>query len=184
MAGQVWEKLGATVMNLPAGEIYAALQSGKLDAAEFVGPYNDLALGFYRLAKNYYFPSFTEPGLATEIAVSKPRFQQLPEDLQEVVRSCAQAAYDDVAADMYAHDPQALETLVNEHGVVVRRFPDSILEAGAKAAMELIAELRESGDALDKKTAESFVSAFHLLRKRTEGTDVPFLAAREKYIKI
>jgi TRAP-type mannitol/chloroaromatic compound transport system substrate-binding protein len=183
LGGQVWGKLGASVTNMAAGDIFAALQSGTLDAAEFVGPYNDLALGFYQIAKNYYFPSFVEPGLATEIAVDKAKFAALPEDLQEIVRVCAEASYDDVASDMYANDPRALNALVSEHGVTVRRFPDEILEAGAKASMELIAEIREGGDALTKETAESFVAAFNLLRQRTEGTDMPFLAAREKYIK-
>jgi TRAP-type mannitol/chloroaromatic compound transport system substrate-binding protein len=183
LGGQVWGKLGASVTNMAAGEIFAALQSGTLDAAEFVGPYNDLALGFYQIAKNYYFPSFVEPGLATEVAVSKSKFMQLPEDLQEIVRTCSQAAYDDVASDMYANDPRALASLVSEHGVQIRRFPDEILEAGAKAAMELIGEIREGSDPLTKKVAESFVSAFNLLRTRTEGTDMPYLAAREKYIK-
>jgi TRAP-type mannitol/chloroaromatic compound transport system substrate-binding protein len=183
LGGQVWGKLGASVTNMAAGEIFAALQSGTLDAAEFVGPYNDLALGFYQIAKNYYFPSFVEPGLATEVAISKSKFMELPEDLQEIVRSCAQAAYDDVASDMTANDPRALAALVSEHGVQVRRFPEEILEAGAKASMELISEIREGGDPLTKKVAESFVSAFNLLRTRTEGTDMPYLAAREKYIK-
>ena len=183
LGGQVWGKLGASVTNMAAGEIFAALQSGTLDAAEFVGPYNDLALGFYQIAKNYYFPSFVEPGLATEVAVSKSKFMELPEDLQEIVRTCSQAAYDDVASDMYANDPRALAALVSEHGVQIRRFPDAILEGGAKASMELIGEIREGGDPLTKKVAESFVSAFNLLRTRTEGTDMPYLAAREKYIK-
>ncbi len=183
LGGQVWGKLGAAVTNLAAGEIFAALQSGTLDAAEFVGPYNDLALGFHQIAKNYYFPSFVEPGLATELVVSKAKFQALPEDLQEIVRTCSQAAYDDVASDMYANDPRALQALVGEHGVQVRRFPEEIVEAGAKASMELIGDIRANGDALTKKVAESFVSAFNLLRTRTEGTDMPFLAAREKYIK-
>jgi len=183
LGGQVWAKLGASVTNLAAGEIFAALQSGTLDAAEFVGPFNDLALGFYQIAKNYYFPSFVEPGLATEVAVSKSKLAELPEDLQEIIKVCAQASYDDVASDMYANDPRALRALVSEHGVQVRRFPEEILEAGAKASMELISEIREGGDPLTKKVAESFVSAFNLLRERTEGTDMPFLAAREKYIK-
>lgn len=183
LGGQTWAKLGAAVTNMAAGEIFAALQSGTLDAAEFVGPYNDLALGFYQIAKNYYFPSFVEPGLATEVTVNKAKFQALPADLQEIVRTCAQAAYDDVASDMYANDPRALATLVGEHGVTVRRFPDEILEAGAKAAGEIIAGIRQDGDALTKKVAESYVSAFNLLRTRTEGTDMPFLAAREKYFK-
>jgi TRAP-type mannitol/chloroaromatic compound transport system substrate-binding protein len=184
LGGQVWGKLGASVVNMPAGEIFAALQSGTLDAAEFVGPYNDLALGFYQVCQNYYFPSFVEPGLATELVVNKAKYQELPEDLQAIVRDCAQAEYDNVASDMYANDPRALATLVNEHAVQVRRFPDEILEAGGKAATEILTGIRESGDPLTKKVAESFVSALNTLRARTEGTDAPFLAAREKYFKI
>lgn len=184
LGGQVWGKLGAAVTNLAAGEIFAALQSGTLDAAEFVGPYNDLALGFYQIAKNYYFPSFVEPGLATEVTVNKAKFQALPEDLQAIVRTAAQAAYDDVASEMYANDPRALATLVSEHGVQVRRFPDEILEAGAKAAAELLTDIRTNGDALTKEVAESWVAAFNVLRTRTEGTDMPFLVAREKYFKL
>ena len=184
LGGQVWGKLGAAVTNMAAGEIFAALQSGTLDAAEFVGPYNDLALGFYQVAKNYYFPSFVEPGLATELVVSKSKYQALPEDLQAIVRDAAQAEYDQVASDMYANDPRALQTLVNDHGVQVRQFPEEILEAGANAAMEIMQEIRDGGDPLTKKVAESFVSALNILRARTEGTDAPFLAAREKYFKI
>ena len=184
LGGQVWEKLGASVTNLAAGEIFAALQSGTLDAAEFVGPYNDLALGFYQIAKNYYFPSFIEPGLATELVVSKSKFQGLSEDLQAIVRGVCQAEYDQVASDFYANDPRALATLVNEHGVQIRRFPDEILEAGAKAAKEILSDKRDNGDALTKKTAESFIAALNLMRPRTEGTDVPYLQAREKYFSI
>ncbi|WP_196259095.1 TRAP transporter substrate-binding protein [Pelagibacterium limicola] len=184
LGGQVWEKLGASVTNLAGGEIFAALQNGTLDAAEFVGPYNDLALGFYQVCKEYYFPSFIEPGLATELVVDKAKFMDLPQDLQLLVEHVCQAEYDQVASDFYANDPRALQTLVRDHGVNVRRFPDEILEAGAKAAQELLTEVRDSGDALTKKTAESFIESLNILRARTEGTDAPFLQAREKFFSI
>ncbi len=184
LGGQVWAKMGAAVTNMAAGDIFAALQSGTLDAAEFVGPYTDLGLGLYQICKNYYFPSFVEPGLATELAVSKPKFLALPEDLQEIVRVSCQASYDDMASDFYANDPRALQALVNEHGVQIRQFPDEIIEAGARAATELLAEIREGGDPLAKKAADSFVSALALLRQRTESTDMPFLAARQKYFSV
>ncbi|WEX10178.1 TRAP transporter substrate-binding protein [Chelativorans sp. AA-79] len=184
LGGQVWEKLGATVTNMAAGEIFQALQSGTLDAAEFVGPYNDLALGFYQVCKNYYFPSFVEPGLATELVVSKAKYQELPEDLQAIIRDASQAEYDNVAADFAANDPRALQTLVDDHGVQVRTFPEDIMEAGATAAKEILQGLLESSDPLTKKTAESFVSALNIVRQKTEGTDSLFIQAREKYFKI
>ncbi|WP_336057577.1 TRAP transporter substrate-binding protein [Nitratireductor sp. CH_MIT9313-5] len=184
LGGRVWEKLGATVTNMAAGEIFQALQSGTLDAAEFVGPYNDLALGFYQVAKNYYFPSFVEPGLATELVVDKKKYQELPEDLQAIIKDVCQAEYDQVASDFYANDPRALQTLINEHGVTVRQFPDEIMEAGGKAAAEILGELRDSDDALVKKTTESFIEALNVLRTRSEGTDGAFIQAREKFFKI
>ena len=184
LGGQVWQKLGVSVTNLAAGEIFQALQSGTLDAAEFVGPYNDLALGFYQICKNYYFPSFIEPGLATELVVDKAKYQALPADLQAIIRDVCQAEYDSVAADFAANDPRALHTLVNDHGVQVRRFPDEILEAGANASKEILTELLDSGDALTKKTAESFVAALNIVRQKTEGTDSPFILAREKYFHL
>ena len=184
LGGQVWQKLGASVTNLAAGEIFQALQSGTLDAAEFVGPYNDLALGFYQICKNYYFPSFIEPGLATEAVVSKSKFSALPKDLQEIVKAACQAEYDNVASDFAANDPRALQTLVEKHGVKVLQFPETILEAGAKAATEVLTGIRDSNNALAKKTAESFISALNLVRRKTDGTDSPFLRAREKYFKI
>ncbi|KDE40515.1 MAG: TRAP transporter substrate-binding protein [Nitrincola lacisaponensis] len=184
LGGQVWQRMGATVVNMAGGEIYAALQSGALDAAEFVGPYNDLALGFHQICKDYYFPSFIEPGLATELVVNKDKFSALPADLQAIVESACQAEYDQVASEFYANDPIALRTLVEQHGVRVHQFPDEILEAGAKVSMELLTEIRESGDTLTKKTAESFVSALNTLRTRTDNTDQAFLAARAKYFKL
>jgi len=184
LGGQVWSKLGASVTNLAAGEIFQALQAGTLDAAEFVGPYNDLALGFYQIAKNYYFPSFIEPGLATEAVVSKSKYKALPADLQEIIRTACQAEYDQVASDIYANDPRALETMVSKHGVKVQQFSDEILAAGAKAAAEVLTGVRNSDNALAKKTAESFVSALNLLRQRAESTDSPFLSARERFFKI
>ncbi len=184
IGGQVWGKLGATVINMAAGEAFQALQSGTLDAVEFVGPYNDLALGFYQIAKNYYISSFVEAGAATELVVDKRKFQELPEDLQAIIRIVSQAEYDEMASDFYANDPRALKTLVDEHGVKVHQFPEDILEAGANATKEILQEFRDGGDELTKKTTESFIEALNILRTRTEGTDMPSLTARQKYFSI
>src|SRR5690606_5917654 len=119
-----------------------------------------------------------------ELVVDKAKFQALPEDLQEIVRLCSQAEYDQMASDFYANDPRSLQALVSEHDVQVHQFPDEILQAGAEAAKELLLELRESGDELTKKTTESFIEAFNILRVRTEGTDMPFLAARQKFFQL
>jgi len=185
LGGQVWQRMGASVTNLAAGEIFAALQTGSLDAAEFVGPYNDLALGFHQVRKHYYTSSFIEPGLATELVVDKAKFQELSSGLQAIIRDVCQAEYDQVASDFYANDPRALATLVNEHGVTAHSaFPDDILEAGATASKEILTEILDSNDPLTKATAESFVSALNILRNRTEGTDQTFLEARARFFDL
>lgn len=183
LGGQVWQKLGANVVNLAAGDIYTALQSGALDAAEFVGPYNDLALGFHQVCKEYYLPSFIEPGMATELAVNKAKFEALPKDLQAIVETACQAEYEQVSADFYANDPVALQTLVERHGVNLRSFPEDILEAGAKAAMEIINGLREHSDPITREVAQSYVKNMEFLRQKTEVFDLGYGEARKKYIK-
>lgn len=185
LGGQVWQRMGLSVTNLAAGEIFQALQSGSLDAAEFVGPYNDLALGFHQVRKHYYTSSFIEPGLATELVVDKAKYEELSPNLQRIIRDVCQAEYDQVASDFYANDPRALRTLVEEHDVIVHpEFPEDVLQAGAEASKDILTELLDHEDPLTKQTAESFVEALRLLRTRTEGTDMGFLAAREKYFEI
>jgi twin-arginine translocation pathway signal len=184
LGGQVWQKMGVSVMNLAAGDIFQAMQTGTLDAAEFVGPYNDLALGLYQITKNYYIPSFTEPAQAPELVVSKEKFQALSKDLQEIVRAACQAEYDSMYATYAANDPRALDTLVGKHGVKVQRFPDEIFAKGGQYARELILEMRDSKDPLTKKTAEHFITSFNQLRQKTEGTDQPFIEARTKYFSL
>jgi len=182
LGGQVWQKMGASVTNLAGGEIFAALQSGALDAAEFVGPYNDLALGFHQVCKHYYTSSFIEPGLATELVVDKAKYLALPANLQAIIRDVCQAEYDQVPSDFYANDPRALATLVNEHNVIAHKsFPESILEAGARASEELMNEILASNDPLTRKAAESFVNSLAILRTRTEQTDLTYALAREKH---
>jgi TRAP-type mannitol/chloroaromatic compound transport system substrate-binding protein len=185
LGGQVWQKMGASVTNLAGGEIFAALQSGALDAAEFVGPFNDRALGFHQVRKHYYTSSFIEPGLATEVVVDKAKYQALPANLQAIVRDACQAEYDQVPSDFYANDPIALADMIDNHGVTAHKnWPDSILEAGAAASRELLIEILDSSDAKTKAVAESFVKNLNLLRTRTENTDLTFALAREKYFDI
>jgi TRAP-type mannitol/chloroaromatic compound transport system substrate-binding protein len=185
LGGQVWQRMGATVVNLPAGEIFAALQSGALDAAEFVGPYNDLALGFHQVRSHYYISSFIEPGLATELAVDRGKFEALPSDLQQIIEIACQAEYDQVASDFYANDPRSLRQLVEEHGVIVHEtFPEDILEAGAQAAKDILSELRDSGDELTRRVTEHFIESLNTVRTRTEGMDKPYLEARRRFFDL
>ncbi|MGY6549980.1 MAG: TRAP transporter substrate-binding protein [Roseinatronobacter sp.] len=185
LGGQVWGRMGASVQLLAAGEIFAALQSGTLDAAEFVGPLNDRALGFHQVRKHYYTSSFIEPGLATELVVDKAKYQALPTNLQAIIRDVCQAEYDQVPSDFYHNDPIALQDMIDNHGVIAHAdWPESILEAGARHSRDILTELLEAPDELSRRVAQSYIRQLNLGRTRTERTDLTFLLARQKYFDL
>ncbi|MCV6613718.1 MAG: TRAP transporter substrate-binding protein DctP [Cellvibrionaceae bacterium] len=137
LAGEVWNRAGGEAVNIPGGELYTSLQTGVIDATEWVGPYNDLALGFYQVAKYYYYPGWHEPGPTLELLVNKQAFDALPKDLQTIVSTAARAVNQDMLDEYTARNNDALKTLVEEHGVVLKRLPNSVL-----------AELRKHADAM------------------------------------
>ena len=139
--GEVLKRVGGTPVNIPGGELFQALQSGTIDATEWVGPMNDLAFGLFRAAEHYYYPGWHEPGTALEALVNKEAFDALPDDLKAIVVYACQAANADMYADFEARNGEALNTLIEEHGVDVRPFPDDVLAELKRASEEVIAEL-------------------------------------------
>ena len=141
LGGEVLRRLEVTVKALPGGEIFQALKTGAIDATEWVGPYNDLAFGLHQAAQYYYWPGWHEPGTALECMVNKQALEALPSDLQAVVEYACQAANDDMFSEFTARNSQALKTLVDEHGVQLRRFPDELLAQIGKVSAEVVAEI-------------------------------------------
>jgi TRAP-type mannitol/chloroaromatic compound transport system substrate-binding protein len=129
--------MGGTVVNLPAGEIFTALQTGAIDAAEWIGPYNDLALGLNKAAKYYYTPGWQEPNVTFELDINIKAWETLPADLQAIVRAAARDVNADMLDDYNARNMEALETLVKE-GVQVRRLPDDVLAKLKVASTEVV----------------------------------------------
>ena len=99
LGGDVLAKLGVYIVNLPGGEIQQALKAGSIDAAEWVGPYNDLALGLHQVSRYYYWPGWHEPGTVVELIVNRRTYEALPRDVQEVIAQATQAAYSDMLAE-------------------------------------------------------------------------------------
>lgn len=155
---RVLTKLGATIVAAPAGEIFSSLQSGALDAAEWVGPYNDLSLGFHQVAPYYYAPGFQELGPGLELIVAKDKYDALPDDLKAIIRVAAQGGNGDIQADYMAHSGAALATLVQKHGVKLRRLSDELLVALGGAANAVLGEIYEGGDALTRRIMESYLA--------------------------
>ncbi len=156
LGGEVLRRLGAAAVALPGGEIFPALQSGAIDGTEWVGPWNDLAFGFYKVAKYYYYPGFHEPGSSLSCAVNLDLWNTLPAAHKQIIRNAAQAENDDVLAEFNARNGDALETLIKEHGVQLRKFPDEVIKAIGEASGKVVAEAG-SADAMTKKVYDSYM---------------------------
>jgi TRAP-type mannitol/chloroaromatic compound transport system substrate-binding protein len=155
--GEMMLKLGATVVNLPAGEIFPALQAGAIDATEWVGPYNDLALGFYKVARYYYWPGVHEPGTEIEITFDKAKFEELPGDLRKIIELACHTEHDLVTAEFNARNGDALDVLINQHNVELREFPEEVLKGFGEAAGEVLEEMRDTGDDITRRIVDSFL---------------------------
>jgi TRAP-type mannitol/chloroaromatic compound transport system substrate-binding protein len=154
LGGEVLARLGATPVNVPGDAIFAALQSGDIDAAEWLGPYNDLAFGLHKAAKYCYYPGWQEPGPTLECIVNAPAFAALPADLQAIVETCCRAANDATLAEFTARNAQALDVLVREHRVELRQLPDDVLLALRRAADHVLEELA-AADPLAQRAYDS-----------------------------
>lgn len=128
LAGEVFNLAGGTSVNIPGGELYTALQTGVIDAAEWVGPENDLAFGFQQIAKYYYYPGWHEPGPSMELIINKTAFESLPNDLQAIVTYAARAMSQDMLDSYTANNSRALKELVEKQGVQIRKLPDEVLK--------------------------------------------------------
>jgi len=177
LGGEVLKCAGGTPVSLPGGEIFPSLQSGAIDATEWVGPYNDLAFGLYKAAKHYYYPGWHEPGTTLECFVSKKALEALPADLQTIVINASRIANQDMLAEYTTRNNRALQTLVNEHKVDLRRFPDAVLQKLRSLSDEVVAEVAEK-DPLSKKVYESYKAFRDQVMAWHEVSEKAYLNAR------
>lgn len=177
LGGEVLRRLGATVVNVPGGEIFQALKTGAIDASEWVGPYNDQAFGFHKAAKHYYWPGWHEPGTTLECFVNKKQLEALPVDLQEIVKVACSAADRDLLSEMTARNARALKQLTEEYKIQVNRYSDDTLRRVGEVAREVVAELSRK-DPLSKKVYDSFDAFRSLAIGYTHISEDGFSAAR------
>ncbi|HWW49984.1 MAG TPA: TRAP transporter substrate-binding protein [Xanthobacteraceae bacterium] len=140
IAGQVLQKLGVVPQQLAGSDVYPALEKGTIDAAEWVGPYDDEKLGFQKVAKYYYYPGFWEGGPMVHAMVNLDKWNSLPKNYQAILQSAAAHANINMSARYDLQNPQALKRLV-AGGTQLRPFSNDILEACLKATNELWADI-------------------------------------------
>jgi len=139
-AGRVLERMGMVPLSVPAGEIYQALERGTVDAAEFVGPYDDEKLGFHRVAPFYYYPGFFEAGTQLDLLVNKTAYNALSPKYKAIVNQAATLAHTTMVARYDTLNPPALKRLV-AGGTRLLPFPRSVMDAAFRAAHDLYEEL-------------------------------------------
>ncbi len=179
LGGEVLRRAGGTPVNLPGGELFTALQSGTIDATEWVGPYNDLAFGLYKAAKYYYYPGWQEPGTTLEAMVNKKVFDGLPKDLQAIVLNACKVVNQDMLAEYTARNPAALRTLVTEHGVDLRKFPDDVIVKLRELSDQVVAEIADK-DAFSQKTYASYRKFLTQAKEWSAIAELTYLKARDE----
>ena len=155
LGGEVLRRIGAAAVTLPGGEIYPALQSGAIDATEWVGPWNDLAFGFYKVTKYYYWPGFHEPGSTLACGINKTVWDSLSAEHQAIVKAACADENNRMYSEFNAKNGDALDTLVNKHGVQLREMPKDVMQAIGTASGEVVREAGQT-DAISKKVYDSF----------------------------
>lgn len=155
LAGRVYASLGVDTRLLPGGEIFPALERGVIDAAEFVGPYQDRAMGLHQAAKFYHTSGWHEPATTGELLISKAAWESLPEDLQMIVRQASQAACLESLAWSEAVNGPALTDLVTNHGVTAAPLPAEVIAALREATMDTL-ETEAAADPMTRKVHDSY----------------------------
>ncbi len=177
LGGEVLRRAGGTPLTIAGGELFTALQTGTIDATEWVGPYNDLAFGLHKAAKYYYYPGWHEPGSTMEAMINKPAFEELPKDLQSIVLAACKAVNMDMISNYTARNNQALDTLVNKHGVKLMPLPDDVLKTLKQLSEEVVLELANK-DPMSMKIYTSFNQFRSQVSQWSSLSEQAFLKAR------
>lgn len=183
MGGEVIRRLGGAAVKLSGGEIYQALQSGAIDATEWVGPWNDYAFGFYREAPYYYGPGFHEPGAALSLGINLQVWESFaPSDQAIIKAACNQV--NNITIGEYTHEnAKALVTLSRDHGIEPRVMPKPVWDRIGQLCDDVVSELGQSNQQT-KKVYDSYIAHRDQYRTWTEISDGRYIAARQKALAV
>lgn len=175
--GEVLRRVGANAVLLAGGDIFPALQTGTIDATEWVGPWNDMAMGFYRVAKFYYAPGWHEPSSNVSAGINLDVWNSLSSGDKEIIRQACHAENDLMECEFKFNDAIALDQLVNQHAVQLRVLSDDVLRALGRASREVVAESSQR-DPLTRRVYESYSVFLERARRVTTSSDHAYERAR------
>jgi len=179
LGGRVMERIGVTVQVIAGGEIFQSLQTGAIDAAEWVGPYDDTKLDFQSVASFYYYPGWWEPGPSLEVQFPVDAYDALPEEYREVIKTAAKQANVDMMARYDALNPPAFQEILADSSVTVLPFPDDVMEASEDASFALFDE-NAAADPDFKSVLDSWKPFRSSIRAWHATAETAFLNYRSK----
>ncbi len=156
LGGEVLRQIGVSVVNLPGGELFPALQSGAIDGTEWVGPWNDLAFGFYKITKHYYWPGIHEPAPVLSCGINREVWDSFSDADKAMIEAICWGEDNYTMAEFNARNGDALQTLIEEHGVQLHNFSDEILNALGEASGDVLADVAKEGGIV-KRVYDSFI---------------------------
>ena len=181
LAGEVFTASGGTSVRLAGGEIYTSMQTGVIDAVEWVGPYNDRTLGLMEVAEYYYYPGWHEPGAMLEFTVNQEAFDRLPMDLQAIVEGAARATNQDMLDEFTARNNSSLTALLDEYETKLRPLPDDVMDILHSNAVIALDKLKE-GDPMAAKISASYEDFLDGVRTYHEISERAYLNARDRVL--
>jgi len=150
LGGKVLSKVGASPVLISGGELYTSLERGVIDATEWMGPFHDYKMGFHEISKYYYFPGWHETGTQLEFTVNKNKYESLPSDLQEIIRSACMRVNDWLLYTLEYQNAVFLENIKNKTDVIIKKFPREVIEELRVAAESEVAAIANK-DTISKK---------------------------------
>ena len=181
LAGEVFTASGGTSVRLAGGEIYTSMQTGVIDAVEWVGPYNDRTLGLMEVAEYYYYPGWHEPGAMLEFTVNQKAFDRLPADLQAIVEGAARATNQDMLDEFTARNNSSLTSLLDEYDTKLRPLPDDVMDILHSNAVIALDKLKED-DPMAAKISASYEDFLDGVRTYHEISERAYLNARDRVL--
>lgn len=183
IGGEVMRRTGATAVTLPGNELYQSLQSGTIDATEWVGPWNDQAFGFYREAKFYYWPGFHEPGAQLAVGLNLDLWEDMTVQEKSIITNACRAANNQMIAQYAHYNAIALKTLVEDHGVELREMPRDVMAALAENTKIVLSDIAEEND-LSRRIFESYRDALNAGSQWNRISDEAYMAVRRELFSL
>ncbi|MGB5256768.1 MAG: TRAP transporter substrate-binding protein [Woeseiaceae bacterium] len=178
IGGEVLRRAGGTPVTLPGSEIFTALQTGAIDATEWVGPYNDVSFGLHKAARYYYYPGWHEPGPGLETIINIDAWNSLPADLQEIVRTTCQAITLDMTAEYTHGNAQSLRQLEEDPDVELRPFPAEVIRLLRSHTQDIVGELMAE-DPAARKIGKAYFDYLAIVERNTRVSEQAYLETRD-----